>query len=709
MSEKEHSPDPKTLIGSSVEASEATEAPTETHSLVEASESQQPDVASAVETISYLGATLPIAERRGSYSPDPEAYSDFIEDDFSRELERKIATSWLNGDPILIEGGTSIGKTTTVKKMAAELGYEVYYINLNGLTDPEALMGRYIPNAHRHGMDEPEYIFADGPVTAGLRQEEGKIKVIILDECNSARPEVNIRLHEVLDAIERDGQVVLSEDAAEVVDTSRIQTKIIALTNPPGRGYLGREPMDPALMRRFVYQKEATLLPDETFTISAEAMFGLAETDPSEVEPEHHHLESRDEMMTPEQLAQIPGMAEIIGRYREFHRSAQKLVASRDIAADQPQTFTFDDRMELRRVRDYVARFYNGDITETMAAALEYYYIGKLESDKDRAKLAELARHVAYTPSSDSRRRDVVSTGGETIVDSPELAAIIERLDLHGQYTQQQDILSNVNIIDINSQIEDINGNEHKMPTYEQVVEMLERNAELVEAKAEQGFTKLLIVPFGMPLAELVKAYGGELTGQADSPAGLKSSDGTSLELDKSNPVWMSDLWHDGVDTKGGTVYYPERFDSTDHGGKTKSELITAGEAWQVILVEDLADIPAGGTGEELAGRQQLEAGNNPREYLETLWTEDQYTSESGLTPEAWLTLALTRLHESGQVLDDYGGEGKGDYLLGAYSPSSGYLPYGYWSRGHQRASLDDADPVYGAPDDGCRSAVRIS
>ncbi len=83
--------------------------------------------------------------------------------------------------------------------MCSELGWEVHYANLNGATDVEDLMGRYIPNPHRTKPDDPEYIFADGRVTAGLRQEEGKTKVIVLDEINAAAPNILIRLHEVLD------------------------------------------------------------------------------------------------------------------------------------------------------------------------------------------------------------------------------------------------------------------------------------------------------------------------------------------------------------------------------------------------------------------------------------------------------------------------------------------------------------------------------
>ena len=148
--------------------------------------------------------------------------------------------------------------------MCARLGYEVHYVNLNGATDVQDLMGKYVPNIDGDGG---EYRFADGKVTSGLRSEEGVIKVVVLDEYNSADPQIVIRLHEILDALERDGDVVLTEDASEVIPVRKANTKVVALTNPPGKGYIGRKPLDPAQIRRWVYNKLPNELPEATLTV----------------------------------------------------------------------------------------------------------------------------------------------------------------------------------------------------------------------------------------------------------------------------------------------------------------------------------------------------------------------------------------------------------------------------------------------------------
>ncbi len=357
------------------------------------------------ETISYLGVELPKAsDVSGAVSS--EKYRDFIEDEFTLELQKKVAVCFKNGDPILVEGGTSIGKTTAIRKMCAELGYEVHYVNLNGATDVEDLMGRYVPNAHREKLGDSEYVFADGKVTSGLRQEDGKIKVIVLDEFNSASPNIVIRLHEVLDALERGGQVTLSEDASEILDVDKTKTHIVGLMNPPGGEFIQREPLDPAQLRRWVYQKEADTLPKNVLGGRTQSLFGLKREDETSVS-ETMFLPSRKDALSLESLATIPGLEMILAKYDEFHEQAKNLVRTRKVAKDQPQSFTFDDNEERRRVRDFILNFYQGDITKTMQDALRYYYVGKILDSTDKAKLEELIRLVEHTEqTADPRRKD---------------------------------------------------------------------------------------------------------------------------------------------------------------------------------------------------------------------------------------------------------------------------------------------------------------
>ena len=334
--------------------------------------------------VSFGGIQLPKAEdSTGNWVPRQEKYTDFIHDNLSDELQTDIARAFSLGQPILIEGGTSIGKTTAVMEMCSRLGWEVHYANLNYGTDESKLMGKPMPNVHRKGPEDPEYVYWLGKVSSGLVSEPGKVKVILLDEIGAAQAGNLIMLHEVLDQIARGDSVDLSEYGNGVVQVDSEKVKIIALTNPPGKGYQSRNIVDPALMRRFVYKKAPNELPDESMNFYVNSLFNQSEI-----------------------LQEISGMAEVLEKYKEFHKAAKELLKNREIAEDQPQPFTFDDRMEPRRVRDFVSQFYTGDINETFQQALQYYYANKLESEADRKKLGELIRLVEYKPKvTESKRK----------------------------------------------------------------------------------------------------------------------------------------------------------------------------------------------------------------------------------------------------------------------------------------------------------------
>ncbi len=362
-------------------------------------------------SIAYLGVELPKAEVRGDFTPGQEHIAKYIDDPFiAQPMQRDLAVAFHAGQPLLMEGGTSLGKTSTVRKMCAELGYELYYINLNGGSDPENLMGRYIPNAGRKEPGDPEYTFADGPVTAGLKQEEGKIRVILIDELNSATSDTLIRLHEVLDALEVGGSVVLTEDGSESIATDKAKTKIVGLTNPPGKGYLDRKPLDPAQLRRWVYKKYPDQLPAGTFEYVTDAIF-FGKADPVESgEKAPQHYKSRNTQLTIAELQVAPEYRSLVKAYEALHGAAVGLLKKRSIAADQPQLFTFDDRMEPRRILNFVRTFAKNtsgeSLIEAFKSAFTYYYLDKLASPEDKERLTQLVETSLNVPITvDPRRR----------------------------------------------------------------------------------------------------------------------------------------------------------------------------------------------------------------------------------------------------------------------------------------------------------------
>src|SRR3989338_10844566 len=82
--------------------------------------------------------------------------------------------------------------------------------------------------------------------------------------------------------------------------------------------------------------------------------------------------------------------------------------------------------------------------------------------------------------------------------------------DLTAQYESQVTILKDTGLIETKTStnetgkeqevsfMRDIHGNEYPVPSYETIVHRFAEQKELLRTKADQGFTKFLLVPIGM-------------------------------------------------------------------------------------------------------------------------------------------------------------------------------------------------------------------
>lgn len=303
--------------------------------------------------------------------------------------------------------------------------------------------------------------------------------------------------------------------------------------------------------------------------------------------------------------------------------------------------------------------------------------------------------------------------------------------NLEGQYTANQEMLARTKLLEVLASgelgIRAIDGKEYQMPTVEQVKERLEAYKEVVEQKAEQGFKKVLVVPFGLPLERLKEAYGHTIK-EHKAAGTLKEADGSDLDLDQDTPVWVWDQYNQAdlptTDKAKQIVYNPKAFDKNNHQGHTKAEILAAdpSQAFQILLLEETPHIPRKGQATEVGGRTQLETDQTPREYLETLGKAGtNYAHETGLTLEAWLTHASLHLERTNQVLDDYQAQvpdpkdptktipiASATYLTGAYLPAAGRVPDAGWDRDGRRAYLDRGAPGGRGGVIGVRPAVRV-
>jgi hypothetical protein len=180
-----------------------------------------------------------------------------------------------------------------------------------------------------------------------------------------------------------------------------------------------------------------------------------------------------------------------------------------------------------------------------------------------------------------------------------------------------------------------IDGKEYILPSYEDILKRLQNPEakELMEKKADQGFTKLQIIPFALPLSVLIDRYKQVLL-KINKESGLKATDGSKLELDENNPVyvWENLLQCDNPDgpkdrqMEYGVANYDGQT-KEQRGGKYKSELLNddPDNGWHIALIEDNPDLPADNKGRTIAGRKQIEANQTPKQYLKSLQKDPQY------------------------------------------------------------------------------------
>lgn len=275
--------------------------------------------------------------------------------------------------------------------------------------------------------------------------------------------------------------------------------------------------------------------------------------------------------------------------------------------------------------------------------------------------------------------------------------ALAEKLRLKSQWEAQVKALNETGVLEILPEAQDIgivgiDGKEYPVPKYEEILQKITpEKIAFLEEKLEQGLeSDLVLEPVAMPLEVLIDRYKRELLKHYQEGT-LSAADGSKLDLNINDPIYV---WNGfkGADKNGQLVYDPKRFDKENHEGKTKQETIERIGGWRVRLVR----------------KEQLKANQSSRDYLKLTQEDPQYQGEQGLTPEAEIAYALTKLHQENMVIDDYQGEGKGCRLFGAFLPSSGEVPLFYWNRDNAQAELNGYHSDIASPDVGARSSVEI-
>lgn len=239
--------------------------------------------------------------------------------------------------------------------------------------------------------------------------------------------------------------------------------------------------------------------------------------------------------------------------------------------------------------------------------------------------------------------------------------------NLKEQYNTQKEIFERAGILEKLQDgilgIKAIDGKEYPFPKQEDLLKGVEEQSEIIKKKFKEGFTQLLIVPFGMKLEDLIEKQKNILMNHYQKKK-LLSVNGIPLQLDEKDPFWYRERYHKADET-GNIVYFPKEF-SQLHKAQTKKEILdVTKQGFKSCLIEDLPNIPLPGKGKTINGRKQLEVGETPNKYLKKIRNDQSYKNELGFTPEMQITYSLLRLEKTNQVIDD----SSVSYHIGAFFP----------------------------------------
>jgi midasin len=149
-------------------------------------------------------------------------------------LARIIATRRF---PVLIEGPTSSGKTSSVEYLARRTGHRFVRINNHEHTDIQEYLGSYISDPLTGKL-----VYKDGLLVRALRSGDW----LVLDELNLAPTDVLEALNRLLD----DNRELVIPETQEVV-RPHPHFMLFATQNPPGL-YAGRKILSRAFRNRFL-------------------------------------------------------------------------------------------------------------------------------------------------------------------------------------------------------------------------------------------------------------------------------------------------------------------------------------------------------------------------------------------------------------------------------------------------------------------------
>lgn len=233
-------------------------------------------------------------------------------------------------------------------------------------------------------------------------------------------------------------------------------------------------------------------------------------------------------------------------------------------------------------------------------------------------------------------------------------------------------------------------GKRYAVPEFKDVKRLLTRHKKLVAQKSKQGFTRLLMTPFAMPVPRLIQVVSKTIKSQAKA-GGLNDRKGNPIRIKTLKPFWIWRRFKSVLETPR-LVYFPQSHHIDDSKGLDKRKAMRAKKVcaipgWSIGLVREPDSF-----NKKTPQRPAFKKGLSPQEYFEAM-RDKAYVGETGWTLEDFLTDFILRLVQDKAMVFDRS-ENNAAWLLGMYVPSTGFrlfkdmVPVAYWDRGKLYMSM---------------------
>ena len=263
------------------------------------------------------------------------------------------------------------GKTKELSKESQRI-VRLAQAEVRGYTQAEM---KEIAKNEGFNFDDLNWEWQDGTVPRSMEYNGGAGAWLYFDELGAAEPQILVKLNRIM-ATEGMRRFEITENGGREVVGGK-SYRLIASTNPPK--YAGRIPFEKDFLRRWNYQKAKSLTEQDSLNRDLARELGVK----PEVSEDIYWVGRRSEKIISdfkENGAATEIYSQLAALHTKFLFSARKLIEAQPVEHGEQQ-FRYEESDKIRTVQ-YLKKFQKPDLVETLREAVEFFYTGKVDSEK---------------------------------------------------------------------------------------------------------------------------------------------------------------------------------------------------------------------------------------------------------------------------------------------------------------------------------------